>query len=102
MGGRKNKNKKGEKDLKVAEKTEEKAVIEVCPLCGSKLERGYVTLTSAAWSDKKISNWSWKGLWAGEMIVGKGFAYFINNVEAQRCKKCKLIIFRYGKTYEGC
>lgn len=78
--------------------TEEKApLIEVCPLCGSKLERGYVASKMISWSDKKISNWYFKGLFGGEIIVSKGYPYLIENVEAFRCKKCKLIIFKYGK-----
>ncbi|MDI6904663.1 MAG: PF20097 family protein [Candidatus Bathyarchaeia archaeon] len=38
--------------MKAAEKTEEKA-IEVCPLCGSKMEKGYVASKMISWSDKK-------------------------------------------------
>ena len=73
--------------------------VEVCPLCGSKLEKGYVASKVIAWSAKKISNW-WppQGLLAGEVIVSGGFPYVsIINVEAYRCKKCKLIIFRCGE-----
>jgi hypothetical protein len=31
--------------------------------CGSKMEMGYIASRMIAWSDKKISNWSFKGLW---------------------------------------
>jgi hypothetical protein len=81
--------------LKVAEKTEKKEGIAICPLCGSKLERGYVASKAVAWSDKKISNWSLKGLFGGEMIVSRGYPYPVTNVEAYRCRKCKLIVFEY-------
>jgi predicted RNA-binding Zn-ribbon protein involved in translation (DUF1610 family) len=84
--------------LKAAGKTEEKAVIEVCPVCGSEMERGYIASKAVAWSEKKISNW-WppQGLLAGELIISGGFPWQkIINVEAYRCRKCRLIIFRYG------
>jgi ssDNA-binding Zn-finger/Zn-ribbon topoisomerase 1 len=82
--------------LKAAEKAEEKA-IETCPLCGSAMEKGYIASRMIAWSNKKISNWSFKGLWGGEIVVSRGYPWPIANVEATRCRKCKLIIFRYGK-----
>jgi len=84
------------KKLKAAEKTEEKA-IDVCPLCGSKLEKGYVASKMISWGNKKIKNWSFKGLFNGEIIVSRGYPYLIVNVEAYRCRKCKLVIFRYGE-----
>jgi len=82
--------------LKADEKTEEKA-IEVCPLCGSKMEKGYVASKMISWSDKKIKNLSLKGLSGGELIVSRGYPYLIVNVEAYRCRKCRLVIFRYGE-----
>ena len=93
-------NKKGENDLKVAEKIEKKGIVDICPLCGSKMEKGYIASKIISWS--KIKTWSFKGLFGGEIIVSKGYPYHITNVEAYRCRKCKLVIFRYGKTYEGC
>lgn len=40
--------------MKAVEKTEEKAVIEVCPLCGSKMEKGFIGVWRGIfWSDKK-------------------------------------------------
>jgi hypothetical protein len=91
--------------LKAAGKTEERAVIEVCPVCGSKLEKGYVASKVISWRDRKISNWwEWppKGLLSGEVIVSGGFPYMsIINVEAYRCKKCKIIIFRYGEANDS-
>ena len=83
--------------MKAAEKTEEKA-IEVCPLCGSKMEKGYIASKMISWSAKKISNWSFKGLFGGELIVSSGYPYFIVNIEAYRCKKCKLVIFKYRQS----
>jgi len=83
--------------LKADEKTKEKA-IEVCPLCGSKMEKGYVASRMISWSDKKMKNLSLTGLFSGELIVSRGYPYLIVNVEAYRCRKCKLVIFRYGET----
>jgi hypothetical protein len=71
---------------------------EKCPKCGGEMEKGYLSSKMVAWSDKKISNWSWKGIWRGEMIINRGYPYPIDNVEAYRCRKCNLIIFQYGKT----
>jgi predicted RNA-binding Zn-ribbon protein involved in translation (DUF1610 family) len=89
--------------LKSAGKTEERAAIEDCPVCGSKLERGYIASKAISWRDRKISNW-WppKGLLAGELIVSGGFPWQkIINVEAYRCRKCRLIIFRYGEAKDS-
>jgi len=83
--------------LKVAEKVDEKAVVKVCPKCGSKMEAGYVASRMIAWSNKQISNLSFKGLWSGEIVVSRGYPYPIANVEAARCRKCKIIIFKYGE-----
>ena len=83
-------------ELREDKKLETKSLIEVCPLCGSQLEKGYLASASAAWSNRKISNWSIRGLWNGELVIGDGFAFRINNIDAYRCKKCKLVIFQYG------
>ncbi|MDI6847645.1 MAG: hypothetical protein QMD23_05895 [Candidatus Bathyarchaeia archaeon] len=37
------------------------------------------------------------GLFGGERIVSRGYPYHITNVEAYRCKKCKLVTFKYGE-----
>lgn len=87
--------------MKVGQKTDEKNVIEICPLCNSRMEKGYVASKIISWSDKKIKNsltgFFGAGLFGGEIIVSRGYPYLIVNVEAYRCKKCKLVIFRYGK-----
>ncbi|MGB9778748.1 MAG: PF20097 family protein [Candidatus Bathyarchaeales archaeon] len=88
--------------MKAAENAEENAIAEICPLCGSKMEKGYFAFASgAAWSNKKISNWSLKGLFSGEMIIGTGLGPFIYNIVANRCRKCRLIIFKYGDANES-
>lgn len=88
-------------NLKVAEKDEEK-IIGVCPICGLEMEHGYLAVGSgAAWHKEKISFWSLKGLFSGEIIVGRGLGPYIYNVKAHRCRKCKLVIFKYGNTNES-
>jgi len=98
-GGKKTREKGGGKLKTTAEKVEGKAVVKVCPVCGSEMERGFIASKLVAWSGKKISNW-WppKGLLAGELIVSGGFPWQkIINVEAYRCRKCKIIVFKYGE-----
>ena len=87
--------------MKAAEKVEGKAVVKDCPICGSEMEMGYIASRMIAWSKKKISNWSFKGLWSGEIVVSKGYPLPIANVEAARCRKCKLIIFKYEETNDS-
>jgi len=99
-GAERNKRKE-ERKLKAAGKVEGKTVIEACPICGSKMEMGYIASRMIAWSDKKISNWSFKGLWSGKIVVSTGYPYLIANVQASRCKKCKLIIFKYEEANDS-
>ena len=68
----------------------ERAVIEVCPLCGSKMEKGFIITTEIVWSNKEHKHFD-----IGEKIVP--LSWYLANVEAYRCKKCKLVIFRYGE-----
>jgi len=71
--------------------------VKKCPKCGSEMEKGYIASRMVSWSNRKISNWSFKGLWNGEIIVSRGYPYTITNVEAYRCRKCKLVTFNYGR-----
>jgi hypothetical protein len=85
--------------LKAAEKG--KNIMEVCPICGSEMEEGYIASRMIAWSNKKISIWSFKGLWSGEIVVSRGYPYPTANVEATRCRKCKIIVFKYGEANDS-
>lgn len=97
MEGQKgNEIKRKEENREAAEKR--KNTMKVCPICGSRMEEGYVASRMIAWSNKKISNWSFKGLWSGEIVVSRDYPYPIANVEATRCIKCKIIVFKYGET----
>ena len=91
--------------MKSTEKVERKDIIELCPLCRAQLEKGYIASMMIVWGDKKITDESFSGRIMGggfvafgaETIVSRGWPYPITNVEACRCKKCKLIIFRYAE-----
>jgi ssDNA-binding Zn-finger/Zn-ribbon topoisomerase 1 len=88
---------KGEIKMEAAETIEEKAVVEACPICGSEMEKGFYIVPRQTWWDaKKHAQICWKC----EEI--NPFKFGLKNFPAYRCRKCKLIIFRYGKTYEGC
>jgi predicted RNA-binding Zn-ribbon protein involved in translation (DUF1610 family) len=82
--------------LKDVEKKEEKAVIEVCPLCGSKMEKGFIGVSREIfWSDKKRTI-VWKLPFGNDVIVRADWTAAMR--EAYRCENCKLVIFRYGET----
>jgi hypothetical protein len=76
-----------------ATKMEAKNVIEVCPLCGSKMEKGFYIVPRQTWWDAKKHTYLW---WKCEEI--NPFKMTLTNFLGWRCKKCKLIIFRYGET----
>jgi hypothetical protein len=89
-------------------KMQAKNTVEVCPLCDSKVDKGYVASKFIAWSDKKISEESFSPMimegafvaFGSEAIVGRNCIicrHPIRNVEAFRCRKCNLIIFRCGE-----
>jgi hypothetical protein len=83
---------RGERKLKAVEKTEEKA-IEVCPLCGSKMEKGFYIVPRQTWWDEKKHTLHWRKC---EEI--NPFRMTLTNFPGYRCKKCKLVTFRYGET----
>jgi len=53
-------------------------VIEDCPSCGSKLEKGFITGHKIAWTKRR-----------GEIPTTRRTGYY----EAYRCKQCGLILF---------
>lgn len=78
--------------MKVADKTGEKPVIEICPLCGSSMEKGFYIVPRQTWWDIKKHEWT-----AGRAEEINPFRMTNTNFEAYRCKKCKLILFQYGE-----
>jgi len=66
-----------------------------CPVCGNKLERGYVSASpDIYWSEEKIK---FLGHW--EALLGGHFGKWIMmvNAEASRCPDCKIVLFAYKK-----
>jgi hypothetical protein len=73
-----------------------KPIIEVCPLCGSKMEKGFIGVWQGIYWSKEKHRAIWKLPFGDDMI------YRVSSknpmIEAYRCKKCKLVVFRYGET----
>ena len=68
-------------------------VPEKCPVCGEKMEKGYVAspIPAINWSKEK-KDWN---LWGSENLIrGK---YQLGNAcaEAYRCPNCRIVIFNY-------
>jgi hypothetical protein len=83
--------------LKAAGKTEERAVIEVCPVCGSEMEKGfYIVSHQTNWDTKKHKILGF----LGEQITPP-YMMTCKNFPAYRCRKCKIIIFRYGEANDS-
>ena len=76
--------------MKIAEKTGERPVIEICPLCGSVMEKGFIITREIVWNRKEHKHFD-----IGEKIVPPN--WHLANVEAHRCEKCKLVVFQYGE-----
>jgi hypothetical protein len=74
-----------------------------CPKCGGEMERGYlpVGMKGLLWSTKK-HKWGASSLWqeSVENLIGNKLRFYMVNVEAYRCVKCKLLLAYYGKIEE--
>jgi len=66
-------------------------LLDSCPLCGSRLEKGFLIPSRALSWDTKKHRWSAEG----EQLVP--FSFTVQNFEAYRCRKCKLILFKYDQ-----
>jgi len=65
--------------LKVAEKMEKKGVVDVCPLCGSTMEKGFLFgIRAVTWNKEKSKCMS------GEEVIP--FSWAGSLVAAYRCK----------------
>ena len=60
-----------------------------CPRCQGELEQGFLVTNHPLWWDTKEHLL----IVGGEQLVD--FNFVVLNLEAHRCKKCKLIIFQY-------
>ena len=70
-----------------------------CPKCSGELEAGFLMTTGTRlWWDTRTHRF----LADGEQITPNPIWKFsVQNLEALRCKKCKLIMFEYGKEAEN-
>jgi hypothetical protein len=66
----------------------EKAVIGICPLCGSKLEKGFLVTNRPLRWDTRQHTWYARGELLTPLLD-------MVNLEAYRCTKCRLVVFRY-------
>jgi len=67
---------------------------ENCPICGRKMEKGYVTAFSSPifWGKEK-TRWS---TWSAEVIAGSRVQMVNPNAEGYMCRSCKIVLF-YGE-----
>jgi hypothetical protein len=77
--------------------------VEKCPKCGGEMERGYIPIgiRGLRWSTRK-HKWGASSLFQGsvENLIGNRLRFYMANVEAYRCAKCKLVLAYYGKVEE--
>ncbi len=67
--------------------------IKKCPLCGEKLEKGYVISSGfIRWDTKKH-----KFLAAAGELLCPTFSLTLPNLPSLRCKQCSIVIFDYEK-----
>jgi hypothetical protein len=80
-----------------AEKVEGKAVVKVCPVCGSEMEKGfYIVSHQTSWDIKKHKILGF----LGEQITPP-YMMTCKNFPAYRCRKCKIIVFKYGEANDS-
>jgi hypothetical protein len=69
-------------------------LLETCPLCNSKLEKGFLVTTGNLWWDTKKH-----GIAVGARASGAkqltAYSIFLQNLESYHCSKCKLVLFKY-------
>ena len=69
---------------------------ENCPVCGDKMEKGYVSATpDVYWSKKKVTLKFWRTRW--EALLRGHFYGTMVNAEAYRCPNCKIVTFSYDE-----
>ena len=72
-------------------------LLEKCPVCGNRMEKGYVNSGSAGifWTKEKHK---WRVPFNVDVLVGRrNFSWFMASVEAFRCPNDKIVIFSYEK-----
>jgi len=66
-----------------------------CPICDGELENGFLVTPRPLWWDKQ------KHLLVADGEKVEPFKWSINNIEAYRCPKCNLIMFKYVPQVKG-
>jgi hypothetical protein len=69
-----------------------------CPECDAEMEKGYVNSQRQLFWDTEMHEGIFQ-IAGGERLIPIGLG--IKNLEAYRCVKCRLILFRYGKKTES-
>jgi len=75
---------------------------EICPFCGSKLEKGYVFNPWAAglfWSRKKITFWDREKIWSVKKLDRLTWDSSWGPIGsiASRCPHCMMVFLPYGE-----
>ncbi|NWG11174.1 hypothetical protein HXY33_05430 [Candidatus Bathyarchaeota archaeon] len=63
--------------------------VKKCPKCRGEMEKGYIITPAIRWSKEKHMHVAL----GQELVVPWGLK--LANVEAYRCKKCRLVLFHY-------
>jgi len=69
--------------------------VKKCPECCGEMEKGFLIAPRPLWWDTKKHSWAAYG---GERLMD--FTFMVRNIEAYRCVKCKLVLFKYGEKTE--
>lgn len=66
-----------------------------CPKCGELIEKGFVATWYMFWTYKKQEIF-WKAPPRDDVVIRPSvFHKYDRSLDAQRCKKCKLVLFNY-------
>ena len=69
---------------------------ENCPVCGEKIEKGYVSATpDVHWSEKRVTWRFWRARW--EALLGGHFYGMMLNAKAYRNPNCKIAILSHDE-----
>jgi hypothetical protein len=65
--------------------------VKKCPKCGGEMEKGFLVTPRPLWWDTEKHSVNA----GGEKLVP--FSFGMHNLDAYRCSKCKLVLFKYGE-----
>jgi len=72
-------------------------ISETCPICGEKMERGYVYHGGGIFWSKEKQKW-FPRLEPIQRVRFVGYPHFL---EGYRCSNCKIVIFSYKKVKDS-